>query len=198
MDSVNPGTLSPPPSSSPSFRQRKGWGLSEVLFFVVVVCAMAAVVYCGRFAYREGTLLEDAKANGEAIARWAESVAQAHAKGEPLTPAPCGPAAGAQDAEPATWQACREALFGPQGPFAQMRNPFNAANTVLGTQCQRKSAATRGHVLVEKGTPPPQGVTGNMSWSPLEGKEALAKGLALRVQVCDAGGYAIKVAEVTL
>ena len=36
-----------------------------------------------------------------------------------------------------------------------------------------------------------------MYWSPLEEKDALFKGLALRVQVCDAGGYAIKVVEVT-
>jgi hypothetical protein len=121
-------------------------------------------------------------------------IAKAMAKGEPITPAACG----AQDAAPATWQACRDALFGPEGPFAQMRNPFNAANTVLGTQCQRQSAATRGHVLVHKGTPPPQGVAGSMYWSPIDGKETLVKGLALRVQVCDAGGYAIKVAEVTL
>ncbi|MEY4654402.1 MAG: hypothetical protein RI884_2983 [Pseudomonadota bacterium] len=199
MDSVNPGALSPPPPpSSPSFRQRKGWGLSEVLFFVVLACAMAAVVYCGRFAYREALLLEEAKANGQAISRWAESMAEAHANGAALTPTACGFAAGAQDAEPATWQACRDALFGPEGPFAQMRNPFNAANTVLGTQCQRQSAATRGHVLVHKGTPPPQGVAGSMYWSPIDGKETLVKGLALRVQVCDAGGYAIKVAEVTL
>jgi hypothetical protein len=194
LDSVNPGTLPAPPTSPPSFRQRKGWGLSEILFFVVLACAMAAVVYCGRFAYREAMLLEDAKANGQAIVKWAESLAEAHAQGESVTP----PACGAQDAAPATWQACRETLFGAAGPFAQMRNPFNAANTVLGTQCQRKSAATRGHVLVDKGTPPPQGVAGTMYWSPLEGQEALVKGLNLRVQVCDAGGYAIKVAEVTL
>lgn len=198
MDPVNQGTLSTPPTSSPSFRDRKGWGLSEVLFFLVLTCAMAAVVYSGRFAYREASLLEEAKVNGQAIAKWAESVAQTHATGAAVTSPACGPAAGAPQAEPATWQACREVLFAPGGPFAQMRNPFNAANTVLGSKCERKSAATRGHVLVEKGIPPAQGVSGSMSWSPLEGKEALAKGLALRVQVCDAGGYAIKVAEVTL
>ena len=99
---------------------------------------------------------------------------------------------------PATWQACREALFAAGGPFEQLRNPFNEANTVLGTKCERKSAATRGHVLVEKGTAPPAGVSGSTSWGPLEDKEVLAKGLLLRIQVCDAGGYAIKVAEVTL
>ncbi len=197
MDSANQAAL---PASRASFRERKGWGLSEVLFFLVLALAMVAVFFCGRFAYREGTLLEGAKSNGQAVARWAESMAEAHAKGEAVTPAPCAaaPGASAEVPVPATWQACREALFAAGGPFEQLRNPFNEANTVLGTKCERKSAATRGHVLVEKGTPPPQGVTGSVTWSPLEGKDALAKGLALRVQVCDAGGYSIRVTEVTL
>lgn len=194
MDPVNQAAL----GSSPSFRERKGWGSSEVLFFLVLACAMAAVVYCGRFAYREGTLLEDAKANGQAVADWAEGVAQAYAKGEAVSPSACGPASEAADAEPAHWQACREALLGPEGPLATLRNPFNADNTVLGIKCERKSAATRGHVLVDKGTPPPQGVSGNMTFAPLEAKDTVAKGTVLRIQVCDAGGYAIKVAEVTL
>lgn len=181
-----------------SFRERKGWGLSEALFFLVLTCAMAAVVYCGRFAYREAMLLEDAKANGQAVAAWAERVAEAHAKGEAVSPSACGPTSDATDAEPAHWQACREALLGPEGPLAALRNPFNADNTVLGTKCERMSAATRGHVLVHKGTQPPQGMSGNMTFAPLEAKDALAKGTVLRIQVCDAGGYAIRVAEVTL
>ena len=197
MDPANQATL---PASRASFRERKGWGLSEVLFFLVVACAMVAVFFCGRFAYREGSLLEDAKGNGQAVARWAESMAEANAKGEAVTPTSCAavPGSSGEDPVPATWQACREALFAADGPFHQLRNPFNEANTVLGTKCERKSAATRGHVLVEKGTPPPPGVTGNVTWSPSEGKDALAKGLALRVQVCDAGGYSIRVTEVTL
>lgn len=182
----------PPAFARESFRQRNGWGLSECLFFCVIVLALAAVLWCGRFAYREGLLLEGAKANGQAIARWADGVAAA--------PAPVSDAVAEKSAEraPPTWQAYREALFGATGPFAKMTNPFNPANTVLGTKCERKSAATRGHVLVEKGTSPPPGVTGSVSWGPLEDKELMAKGLLLRVQVCDAGGYTVKVAEVTL
>ena len=63
---------------------------------------------------------------------------------------------------------------------------------------ERKSAATHGHVLVEKGTPSPPGVPGHVAWSALENKDALTKGLVLRVQVCDAGGYVVRVAQVTL
>ena len=55
MEQANPAAHSAPPTS---FRDRKGWGLSEVLFFVVLACAMAAVVYCGRFAYREASMLQ--------------------------------------------------------------------------------------------------------------------------------------------
>ena len=170
------------------------------MFFLVLIFALAAVVYCGRFAYREGSLLEQAKANAQAIARWAEARAASQAKGAPATPLLCGAvnAAGVSEPVAPTWQACREALFGPGGPFAQMHNPFNPANTVLGTQCERKSAATRGHVLVEKGTPSPPGIPGHVAWSALENKDALTQGLVLRVQVCDAGGYVVRVAQVTL
>lgn len=195
MDPINPIPL---PASPAPFREHKGWGSSEVLFFLVLACAMAAVVYCGRFAYREAMLLEDAKANAQAVAAWAERVAEAHAKGDAVSPSACGHASDAPDAEPARWQACREALLGPEGPLATQRNPFNADNTVLGTKCERKSAATRGHVLVDKGTPPPQGVNGSTTFAPLEAQDALAKGTMLRIRVCDAGGYAIRVAEVTL
>jgi hypothetical protein len=262
-----------------SFRERTGWGLSEALFFCVLALALSAVLYCARFAYGEGSLLEAAKGNAQLAARWAESVAAANEQGKAFPPQACSllslpppaapeaatgvlpegqsvqappraeaglvaevsdpaaatpaasmpvaahgdkPAAEGGDAhapesaqalaasgpapaasapgQPAapTWQACRQALFAQGGPLAGLANPFNAKNTVLGTRCERKSAATRGHVLVEKGTPPPPGMPGSVSWGPLEDKEPIAKGLMLRIQVCDAGGYAIKVAEVTL
>jgi len=97
-----------------------------------------------------------------------------------------------------TWQSCREALFAQSGALAQLSNPFDPANTVLGTKCEKRNAATRGLVLVEKGVPPPPGTTGAMTWAVLEDGDLVAKGLQLRIQVCDAGGYLLKVAEVKL
>ncbi len=200
MDPFNQSAQAAPGPSSSSSPEGRGWKVSEVMFLLVLGVALAAVVYCGRFAYREGALLEHAKANAQAVVRWAETHAASQVQSKPVTPSPCGAATAAGASEPvaATWQACREALFGPGGPFANMHNPFNPANTVLGIKCERRSAATRGHVLLEKRTPLPPGVIGHAAWSVLENKDVLTQGLMLRVQVCDAGGYVVRVAEVTL
>lgn len=253
-----------------SFRDRKGWGLSEVLFTITLAAALTGVVYCGRFAYNEGALLETAKGNAQAFARWAEGVAAANEKGAAFTPQACsvrlvppppppesaagvlpeGSVASAQDApagaapaqaasspvvlvglsmlpakagegpgeqiedsapaaakaapvaaaEPPapTWKACRDALFAAGGPMAGLANPFNPTNGVIGPKCERKSALTRGVVLVDKGTPTPPGTPAPVVWSPIEEGDAVVKGLMLRIRICDAGGYALAVAEVTL
>lgn len=253
-----------------SFRDRKGWGLSEVLFTSTLLAALAGVVYCGRFAYSEGSLLETAKGNAQTFVRWAEGVAAANEKGAAFTPQACsvrlvppppppesaagvlpegtvaragdaasgaapaqaasaavvlvglsmlpakageGPGEQIEESAPAaaqaapaaaadppapTWKACRDALFAAGGPMAGLTNPFNVANGVIGPKCERKSALTRGVVLVDKGTPTPPGTAAPVVWSPIEEGEAVVKGLMLRVRVCDAGGYALAVAEVTL
>ena len=180
-----------------SARERLGWGLSEAMFLCVVVIALGAVVWCGRFAYREASMLEAAKANGEALARWASAVAESHGKGEYLTGPDCTSASPVADVPP-TWQACREALKRAGQPLADMSNPFGTSLASLGVKCEKKSASTRGQVILEKGTPPPPGMNGSMTWGPLEDKDLIAKGLVLRVQVCDAGGYTVSVGEVTL
>lgn len=262
---MNDGRMGALPGA-PSNRELRGWGLSEVLFGIVLAGALMAVVLAGRFAYREGALLEGAKGNAQAVARWAEAVAAAHERGDALPGGPCalvpgappvavpapmpvpapelaasvaplGQAVGLEPiAEPATpdpvvpaamgdatatatatappatdppgpaadpapvqvtWQSCREALFGQSGALADLSNPFDPANTVLGARCEKRMAATRGFVLVDKGVAPP-GASGSAAWAPLQDSDLIAKGLALRIQVCDAGGYVVKVAEVTL
>lgn len=280
-----------PPAGRASFREKNGWGVSEVLFFCVLALALTAVVLCGRFAYREGTLLEIAKSNAQAVAKWAETAAAANEKGVAFAPQACsvrlmppapppesaagvlpeatvarddlqapaqgqaersasaasavvvevraapaaqgassplvrvgfgmlpakageGPGehveespapapraqavAAAADTPAPTWKSCLEALLAPGGPLASLSNPFNAANGVIGPKCERKSALTRGLVLVDKGTPPPPGSPTPVLWAPIDDGEAVAKGLMLRIRVCDPGGYPLAVAEVTL
>lgn len=256
------------PGGAISPRERRGWGLSEVLFGAVLAAALVAVVLAGRFAYREGVLLETAKGNAQAVASWAQAVAAAHERNDTLPGGPCAlvlgaapapapatlaatelasaiapqgqavapepvaeTAAGASaaaaphvpgdkpvvahadkvapataaTAEPAasaqaqvTWKTCHEALFAQSGALANLSNPFDAANTVLGTRCEKRNPATRGLVLVEKGGAPPPGTSGSLTWAALEEADPIAKGVQLRIQVCDAGGYLVKVAEVKL
>lgn len=97
-----------------------------------------------------------------------------------------------------SWATCREALFTAGGPLSHLSNPFLTSNPVSGNKCEKGNPGTRGLVVLEKGTPAPPGLPPGVSWSPLEDGEPMARGLMLRVKVCDAGGYLIRVAEVQL
>lgn len=116
-------------------------------------------------------------------------------------PAPEGEHAEAPPATPpvaTTWATCREALFTAGGPLSQLSNPFDATIPVASNKCERRNRATRGVVYVQKGTQPPPGVPGGTSWSPIEDDEPMVRGLTLKVQACDAGGYTINIGEVKL
>lgn len=196
--------------ASPLTPHPHGFGAGDVMFLCVLALALVAVVLAGRFAYREGALLETAKANAQAFVKWAEAVAATAEKDVPLTLAQCGAMPGVSpekaEAEPepeppavaTNWVTCREALFSAGGPLSHLSNPFDSNNPVAGSKCEKKSAATRGLVFLEKGTPSPPGMPPNVSWSPLHDDEPVARGLMLRVQACDAGGYPIRIAEVRL
>lgn len=68
----------------------------------------------------------------------------------------------------------------------------------MGVKCERDKPATRGQVVVEKGTPPPAGMSGSVSYGAIEDSEPMVKGLMLKILVCDKGSYPIKVSEVKL
>lgn len=245
------------------------FGLGDATFILLLVAAMVAVVFSGRFAYREGALLETAKGNAQQFMKWAEAVSGGDGKAEPFTLALCAsmpgevppevasgvapegaaglpaavregadgagsatlaasgvvpvvahahgaaPAAegdhareaqGTQEAGEApaapkvatTWATCREALFTAGGPLSRLSNPFDATIPVASSKCERRNRATRGVVHLQKGTQPPLGVPGGTTWSPLEDEEPMVRGLLLKVQACDAGGYPINIGEVKL
>ena len=97
-----------------------------------------------------------------------------------------------------TWSTCRESLFTAGGPLSHLSNPFDAVIPVASNKCERRNRATRGVVYIQKGTQPPPGVPGGTSWSPIDDDEPMVRGLMLRVQACDAGGYTINIGEVKL
>ena len=88
------------------------------------------------------------------------------------------------------WKCCH--------PLSRLSNPFDAVIPVAANKCERRNRSTRGVVYIQKGTQPPPGVPGGTSWSPIEDDEPLVRGLLLRVQACDAGGYTINIGEVKL
>ena len=107
-------------------------------------------------------------------------------------------AAAEASAPPSTWGKCKQALAAKGGPLAEATNPFNPNEPVFGAKCERDKPMTRGQVVIEKGTPPPPGISGSVSYGAIEDTEPMVKGLMLKIVVCDKGSYPIKVSEVKL
>jgi hypothetical protein len=174
------------------------WRAGDWAFVVALALALLAVVWCGRFSFKEGMLLEVAKSNGEVVAAWAAQLADR--KSQPLTLASCAsPAAESLALQgEADWGRCRQALLAEAGPLAHLSNPFSRQNPVLGQRCDKKNPNVRGVVTIEKGTSSLPGMPAHVTWDLLSDEDVLVRGMLLRVQACDAGGYALKIAEIKL
>lgn len=174
------------------------WRVGDWFFLMALALALLTVVWCGRFSFKEGMLLEVTKSNGEAVASWAAQIAGR--KGQPLTLATCASINGESPAlqGQADWGSCRQALLAQGGPLAQLSNPFGPQNPVLGPRCDKKNPSMRGVVMLEKGTSSLPGMPAHVTWELLADEDALVRGMLLRVQACDAGGYALKIAEIKL
>ena len=184
---------------------KPGLVAGDLVFLCLLVLAWAAVGLSGSFAYQQGARLESAKDNGQSFLRWTESLSAHLQKGQPLAPDVCTAAAVPTSDAPSTdsadrlsWALCRQVLLGQGGALSGLVNPFNSQHPVLGAKCERKQPSARGIVVVEKGTPSAPGLPPSTAWAPLPDEEPLQRGLMLRVQVCDGGGYPIRIAEVTL
>jgi hypothetical protein len=164
----------------------------DAAFLVVLAAALCLVVFVGRVAYQEALLTETAKATAEGLQQWFDKAAEAHAQGQPNPLEDCS-----SEGEK-TWEQCRKALAGTNGPLHGLSNPFDPSLGVIGPKCEKGNLNTRGLVVVEKGTPAPPGAPPSVSFGPFEDSDKLTREMPARILVCDKGGYALKVAEVKL
>lgn len=120
-------------------------GSGDIAFLVLLALALLAVVLCGRFAYREGVLLEKAKANAQAVAAWAHKLAER--KDLALTLARCASAAGESAAlqGEADWGSCRQALFGGERPAGRAEQPLPCPEPCGGSAVREKKLAHARH-----------------------------------------------------
>ena len=164
----------------------------DALFLLFLLAVLIGVALIGHLSYGEGLKTEAAKANAAQLKDWFDQLEANSAKGQTNPLEAC-----ADDGEK-TWEGCQAALLSEKGPLGSAKNPFDAAQPVLGAKCDRSDLSTRGLVVVEKGTPAPPGAPPAISFGPMENGEKLSKDLPLRILVCDKGAYALKVAEVKL
>lgn len=195
-------------SSLPPSRLRPSMG--DGIFFIVLVAALTGVALSARVAWREASLMEQAKAQAQTLHRWALSVASDPDSTEPVPPTICAAAPGepgkesdAAAASPAeaaalTWGQCKAQWLEAGGLLAGAQNPFGAALPLMRPRCERGNFAGRGGLVIEKGVPSPPGFPPTVSWEPMPDSERMAKGLLIRFSACDAAGYAIHVGEAKL
>jgi len=170
----------------------KQFRAADAAFLVVLAAALCLLVYAGRISYHEASLEEAAKANAEVLRHWFDKLAQAHAQGQPTPLEDCS-----ADGEK-TWEQCRKALSGAEGPLHSLRNPFDPSFGVIGRKCDRTDLNTRGLVVVEKGIPAPPGTPPGLSYGPFEDSDKLTREMPARILVCDKTAQTLRVAEVKL
>ncbi len=154
---------------------------------------------CGEMPGTEPERAATLAPEGQAGALRAQSAASA--SGGEASAEPTGSPEAVPPAQPpvaATWATCREALFTAGGPLSHLSNPLDTTNPVVGSVCEKRNRAVRGVVFLQKGTAPPPGMPSSVSWDALADEEPLGRGLMLRIQVCDPGGYPIRIGEVKL
>lgn len=167
---------------------------SDVVFLAFLIALLIAVALLGRLTFREGLKTEESKAQAEALIAWMKEVPSRRQAGPDFSPTGCAYKA-PDSAEPATWSGCAQALFSDRGPLSAARNAFSGKPLQFVERCSPGDADTVGQLVIEKVVPTAPGSAIPVVVSPLAGDDRIDQRLLVRVQICDKGGYAIRVGE---
>lgn len=163
------------------------FGIRDFIFMGFALAVAISVATLGFDTWKHGQQTETTKSHGENLLAWMSQQGELRAAGKTTTLTAC-------DQGDTTWSECRDALIGANGPFAGMRNAFQARDPIFSSQCDRNQLNSLGSILVQKGLPkPPDG--SSLAYSPLADDEPLAEPLALRISVCGRGFSIIHIGE---
>lgn len=163
--------------------------LSDWLFILVVIGAMALVAYLGEIAFEHAQQTEKSKRNGEALATWL-----GNASTERFSPEyAVKPCAGGGDPKASTWAACLEYL--QANDFKDMKNPFKGKAPEFVEQCNPADKSLTGEIVLLKVTPTPPGSAIPSINSKLAPEDSIDQKLSLSIGICDKGSYFVKVAD---
>ncbi len=174
----------------------------DILFLIFMVFVVIAVIWLGRFNFKEGQHIEDAKSNGEAWVTW---LTEAGAKRMDADYEPKACAGGVKPEKPAegadadskvagTWGACL-AYIQSTSELKGLVNTFFDKPPHVVEKCDKTDLSTRGAISFSNLVPTPPGSAVPMVVNPLKEEDAIDGKLQIRVTVCDKGGYPIKVGE---
>jgi hypothetical protein len=168
-----------------------GWpNLFDILFLLLLACMLTMVAWVGVLSHEEGIKNEVTKQNGEAWVKWMKDNSEARTKDDFEVEA-CS----ASTTERKRWGECLNALLESQKTLKDLVNPFSKEAVKFVAKCDPKDHESVGGIFLEKLVPTPAGSAIPLVASQLVDGDPIDTKLALRVTVCDKGGYAIRVEE---
>jgi hypothetical protein len=175
--------------------------VTDWIFLLSCVVALAVVALFGKFAYKEAAKTETAKRNGEAVVTWMQEATAGRFEADFGVAACAGtapPPAGAAPATakvPNTWGGCLEAIL-KESNMKALDNPFQDGLALhFAPACNTDDRRLAGNIVMEKITPTPPGSAIPHIVSALTPEVVIDQKIQVRLSVCDEGAYAVKVAE---
>jgi len=94
------------------------------------------------------------------------------------------------------WGECLRYLTGEQGPWVQLKNPFNDQAITFIEKCDPTNHGIPGFIVLESINPTPPGSAVPSYTNVLASSDAIDKKMLLRVTICDKGSYPIPIADI--
>jgi hypothetical protein len=162
----------------------------DILFLIFLAFMLVGVAWVGVLSHEEGKKNEVTKQNGEAWVKWMKENSEARTK-EDFELEACT----ATSTERKPWGDCFNALLESEKTLKDLVNPFTNKPVKFLAKCDPKDQATVGGIFLEKLVSTPPGSAIPLVASQLVDTDPIDTKLALRLTVCDKGGYAIRVEE---
>ena len=162
----------------------------DILFLILLTCILACVAWVGVLSHEEGTRNKVTVENGEAWVKWLKDNSEARTK-EDFHIESCA----FSTEERRRWGDCYKEIMENVKELHSLSNPFTHEPVSFVAKCVAKDNSTVGGIFLEKIVPTPPGSAIPSVASQLMDIDPIDTKIALRLTVCDKGGYPIKVDE---
>jgi hypothetical protein len=162
----------------------------DIMFLIFLTCALVCVGWVGVLSYEEGNKNEVTKQNGEAWVKWLKENSEPRLQ-EDFALESCAASA----MERRRWGDCYTEIMDKVKELKSLKNAFTDEPLVFIAKCDPKDHSTVGNIILEKIVPTPPGSAVPTVASQLVEMDAIDTKVALKMTVCDKGGYPIKVDE---
>ncbi len=162
----------------------------DILFLIFLACVLVCVAWVGVLSHEEGNKNEVTKQNGEAWVKWLKDNSEPRIQ-EDFAIESCAASA----MERRRWGDCFNEIMESVKELNGLKNAFTGEPVAFIAKCDPKDRGTVGSIVLEKIVPTPPGSAVPAVASQLVEVDAIDTKLALKLTVCDKGGYPIKVDE---